>query len=349
MALFQLPEEGADRILVVVGYPKDADGEYISKVETAQLLSSITGYLRIYAVASEYRRIPDSELPASVVVIPDDAAFVFSPNVRTVAPEALPPYQPETKLSVFSNQLAPLRASITQTVTYVSVDPHLARDMFELASLVCTETFLKREWGTGDAAALRALARGETSFLNRSAPDIFFGVEETSRQIDALSAKDRAGLRDLILEGICILRAFLRAGFHVRKNRTTVPGWAVQVKGKWLSLITSMFSVMPGECDRSLQESFMESTSMRKLLCDATLHVLSNYFYFVFSRRPGVDIDFDAILSSALAEDSERGAESDLNNPVLYPERSEHRNMVAWCSPRLWDRIYAVYVRSTMV
>ena len=235
-------------------------------------------------------------------------------------------------------------------MTYVSVEPRLAPDAFSLAALVCTETFFGRSWivldGTLDS--LVDLSNGPSiESESITLPDIFIGNKEAKEQIASLPEKEKRGLKDLITEGICMLRCFLRAGYHVRKNRAPVPGWAVQTRSRWLSLITGAFSITSGEYDRTVQESFMESSSMRKLMCDATMRVLSNYFYYIFS--PGGGIDFEGMLAFALAADARRGAESDFENPYLFPYSEHHRNIVAWHSPNVWDEIYKIYVSSDRV
>lgn len=336
----------SDRILVIVGYPTDENGDDVEHREAARALTDLGldgPYERVLAVGSAYARVDSADVPENVVIIPDDAAFVFTPNARTISADALPPFQPQQKLSVFADQVAPLRASETHTVTYACVEPRLAADIFALAALVCTETFLRREWAVGDARLLRLLARGEATIV-RDAPDIFFGSADMPAQIAALPTRDREGLKALITEGLCTLRCYLRAGYHVRQNRAAVPGWAIQMRGKWLSLITSMFSIMPGECDKNLQESVLESSSMRKLLCDASLRVLSNYFHYVYipSSRSA---DMATILTSALARDAGRGDEADLGNAMLYPDRPDHRNIVAWYSPHVWEALYAAFTQ----
>jgi len=346
-------EAQQDRILVVVGYPTGGAGGALAPEDAAQALASVAearAYSSVIAVSPAYARVAASDLPETVTLLPDDAAFVFAPRLRSAAEDPLnaPMYQLPRRQSPYSDAVEELRATPTR-VDYVCVEPRLADNTIALAALVCTETFANRTWAVADgddSAQLLAAAAARAGLAGAELPDIYFGSPGAKAQIAALAPRDSLALKRLILEGICILRCFLRAGYHVRKNRVGVPGWALQTRGTWHSLLVGMFSIMPGDSDRSLQESAMESSSMRKLLCDATMRVLSNYFYFVFGDA---EINYAGLLGAALARDAARGADSDFGRALLFPEREDHADIVAWHSPDVWDAIHAAYAASPRV
>lgn len=292
----------------------------------------------IFLIDRGYKFVLSSSLPYNVSVIPDDATRVFAAKVGKHPSGVKPPYQAKPYLSSYHSRIEYL-ASTPAKVTYVCTDYKLAANAFELAALVKTETFENRFW-------LASPTGIRLSYYLRpyQLPDIFNGKENAVSVKNALPFYEKEALKELILQGIDSLRCFLTAGYHIQKNDKQVPGWALQTSGVWLALIIGMFQIIPGALDKTHQDETNDSSCMRKLLCDATLFVLSNYIYFIVKPLAN---EIVSVREMVMIADAKAPLASS-NHPSLYPNTDYHRDMIAWTSPELWKSIRERYASSSV-
>lgn len=305
----------------------------------------------VFAVSTKYSSINSIDIPKNMYIIPDEPALVFNHRARLPpADGGFPSYQAPHNLSVYTERMSSLRSTDAK-VTYICVDPRLARDCYALAALVRTERYVNRFWFVGPYATLENLVRvctGEEKVnVPVAIPNVFTGLPPAIMVLrDHMRPHERHAFDTLVLEGLCILRCYLRAGYHLRKNRGPIPGWAAQVGGRWLAGLIGVFAVQPGEIDKNLQESFLESSCMRMVLCEATLYALSNYFTFTFPKGRYVD---EATLQAAYDDQVASGDGPYYLHPDMNERSEEHRDLVAWHSIKLWDGIYEKFCKNAGV
>lgn len=332
--------------IVIVGRPAGHDDAAIIDLFT-QLIQC--GGV-IFAVSTKYASISSIDVPSNIYIIPDEAALVFNHRARLPpADGGFPLYQAPHNLSVYTERMASLRDTDAKVI-YACMETRLARDAYSLAALVRTERYVNRLWLYGEGATLQNLVRfckGDLSVPTpRAIPNIFTGPLPAIVVLrDKMTPRERRDFDALVAEGVCILRCYLRAGYHLRKNLCPIPGWAAQVSGRWLAGLIGAFAIQPGEIDKNLMESFLESSSMRKVLCEATLFSLSNYFTHTF---PGVYVN-ERVLKSAFDDEVAKGSGPDKNylHPHLDAESDDHRDIVAWHSVKLWDHIFDAFCKNS--
>ena len=349
--------------IVIIGYPEEP-GDIMADIRKLSELAGDDG--KVYLVDPDYSfKLPGNGvtgIPSNVLPVFDDAGRAFSHLLDADAP-------PCQTLSPFTSALLHLQ-STGDWVIYICINPALAEDEFTLASLVKTATFENRLWATarrknnGKDDRWHAEQPGIFCFDKPFAlPDIFNGSSTLMRRRRELPERAKLAMKELIIQGIDCLRAWLRSGFHVPKNKLRGPGWALQTGGVWNTLIISFFGVIPGAPDRFHQDDIFLDGSFRKLMTMATLRVLSNYFVCTF--RPGTNIkDF----SEATTIDEEDDEVSDPPPPPVFVTAEmmkeiydahqttiatdpgwEDANSAVWASEFLWARIRAAYIANGYV
>jgi hypothetical protein len=336
------------RILVIIG-ARDLD----QTIEAVSEMIDDGTYRSVYLVGVEYRSLQAADLPLEVVVIPDEPARVFTPKVRESANGVPPPFQAPMYYSAYYKRMSFL-SSTDAAVTFICVESRLASNIFELAAFVYPETVdsSKRLWLViPDDASVSAIANPNAPV---AIPDIFTGSEDMPEILSRLSPSNTMAFKALILQGIDTLRCFLRAGYHVLENNEQVPGWALQATSPWNALLIGIFQIIPGSIDKTHRQEMQESALMRKLLTDASLFVLSNYFANALSSDVGRQIpstrDLKAAYEAAVASGaSARRSQIESRNKILSACGEEYlKDMTAWSWPPLWDSIRVAYASMTL-
>lgn len=315
-------------VLVVAGFPHfhrlDSSAEIERLVDHIESVWAAS-YESVYLVASDYPRyIARSDLPENVTIVADHPANVFQPRLNKTPFDVKLFYQAPLTRTPLAAVVAGLR-DVDALVTFLCVDERIARNAWQLAAVVHTERLDARRWAF--ASSTRELFAAPDAVV---LPNIFRGAEELApAELEALAPRERAALRELIVEGVCTIRAYLRAGFSDHANHATVPGWAIQTYGTWLSLLTGLFKIVPGAYDINHQAEIMISSNMRNLYFSLSLWVVSNFLMY---HNPVPAMKMRALLAEHAPP----------------PNANEHttRNYAAWSSPPLWDAVYDKLVAS---
>lgn len=78
--------------------------------------------------------------------------------------------------------------------------------------------------------------------------------------------------KELFHEGIDVIKSYLSAGFHLLENNLNIPGWSISPNLSWISLILSLYNVIPITSDLLMYQEIMSLARMR-----ATIFYLSVY------------------------------------------------------------------------
>lgn len=334
-------------ILVILG-SKDDDSTFITSItETLIDLIDKNIYGNIYLIGLDYRSIHAADLPVEVVVIPDHPSRVFNLRPRVPSSGIYPPFQASMHYSTYYKRMEFTKDSETK-ITFACFDKQLASNIFELASIVFTETLEHRRWLIVDD-----LAELFSNF-GTPIPDIFKGADDAFKIRDQiLTQKERQEFKDFIIQGMDILRCQLRAGYYFLENNKVVPGWSIHTGVPWNSLIIGLFNVIPGSIDKTQYQEMSESAKFRKVLTDITLGVLSNYISVSPSSvdiKPSIKQLKGAFESNTLHlfGDNVKPALKLSRQKILKDigEKEYVKDMIAWTSKDLWDQIRIAYSSS---
>jgi hypothetical protein len=323
-------------VLIIVGTGEKTDRVFYFAKEAIKRGYAPGGVL---LVGGEFRHISASEAAiAGVTIVADNASRVFEQPLRKEAYENQPPYQAPTRMSGYAEMVSIYRTS-DFLVTYMCLDDTLARNAFELAALVCTGTFANRKWLVGSNAR-NMVDSNLFTVKPYELPKLFSGDRSLIAVRDTLIVSEKIAMKELVIQGIDLLRAHLITGFHIKKNVVPIPGWALQIKGTWLALIIGEFNIKPGSEDLSHREETIESSAMRAVLCHATLGVLSNYFYFGFPTNTFVSAD----SIKEFARTAPLITSEDQKFLPTYDSPTYDLDILGWTNPAMWESIRAQYV-----
>lgn len=334
--------------LVILDYDKD--------IETAlfKFAKKIGEYennnITIYLVGEGFSSISAAEAGIyGINIIPDNAVRIFEHSRHSKAYDTHVPYEAPARLSDYGQLFDKIRESDDSHVVFLCTNSLMANDSFELASIVCIKTFTNKFWLTGENAnrvvsgQINVGSFEELKQVSSVLPNIYKGNCVEVR--DNLSDNDKQGLKRLIIQGIDILRCYLIAGYHLQQNNASVPGWAIQTRGEWLSLLIGAIDLRPGNVDYGHREEILESSEYRMILAHATLSVLSNYFYFCQEK--------DSFITLKELKEFGKSVEITPDQYLLLPPRGKdakqdlinyESDLRGWINSDLWKQIRTKYI-----
>lgn len=250
-----------DSILAIVGnLETQAEREFVN---------SIQGYSRIYVFA-ELTASEQLDFDENLIrLIPDSPGFVFAHRPPPEPAESWPEYQAPHLASLWWEVARELTSfdEINTHVDWVCIDPKLASTAEQLAAFTKTEVLTNRRWKC--VRNIVSLTPKELTGKNWVIiPNIFSSSFNSSENKISL---------DLLEEGVCLIRSYLRAGYHLRQNNASLPGWAAQMGGVWMSLLIGILGIGQGEIDKNKQEAFFISAQFREAVTISSVNILANY------------------------------------------------------------------------
>ncbi len=227
-----------------------------------------------YLVGRGFSKFGSLTACTNVTLVPDDASRVFTHDVSRSRGDDVPSFLAPVDVSPFTEKLLFLK-STDDSVVFMYNDPRVATNAFEVLSLTKTNKIENR-----------GFVKMEKEHMGRidiySVADIYNAVtpearKEASEMIPLMPTHEQEAFKALLLEGIDFVIACLTAGYHVRENRRPVPGWCLQVNGRWISLLISMFQMKTMSSDLEHRQEIVMYAAYRESLVLASISVLSNF------------------------------------------------------------------------
>jgi len=169
----------------------------------------------VYLVDKAFIRVDKSELSDEIELIPDVPTRVFAHQLRDPPLGGTPPFQANMYVSPYTGKMSELfrRSNSSVKVTCVCFDSEICDNTFELASLVCAQTFENTLWFVADPSVKTTL---ETVKPHRIPDFVNSPFPETVEILKSLPVREFEGFRELLMQGIDILRVFIKCGYHRR-------------------------------------------------------------------------------------------------------------------------------------
>jgi hypothetical protein len=254
----------------------------------------------------------------NVTIVPDDPHRIFR------YPTSSPPTTPFTKPLEFLQHT-------DQAVLFLYNDDRLVKNPYDVLAVMKSSKINNRFFAKIELNAQGKFGLNVTSLVDTFSP-VGYRQPQAAAELTKMTPGNREVLKNIILEGIDLLRFYIFAGFHLRQNLHPIPGWCFQVNGRWISLVLSVLQIETITPDLEHRQEIVSFACYRETLFYASLAVLSNFIvkFNIVSLDQLREIRKEASDDDVVVEEPAAGASDYLKDGNIDK---------MWISKHTWDKI----------